>query len=509
MAWQHAASLNSIRDGRVIGVNIDGTPVALYNLRGEIFATHGICTHALALLSEGWVEDGKIECPLHQGQFDIRTGKALCAPLTQDLRTYAVKVEGDNIFVDRDRHGEHPVAPPDKADRSTQIDDAAATTATTVIIGAGQTAAAAIRALRKAGFNGAIDLVGDEAHLPYERPPLSKEMLLGRGNLDACTRLSQIDAESFGVRLHLGQQAIAVDPTRKQVVLAQDKALPYDALLIATGGRARRLNIPGSDRPGVLHLRTIEDAAAIDRALASATHVAIVGGGFIGLELASAAISRNVAVTVLEREPEIMMRLLPMPLGRTFRRVAETHGVDVRRHADIREITQRGSKLGVVTGQDTIEVDAVFVGIGLEPAIDLAAAAGCATGGGIEVDAEGRTSVPGIWAAGDCALHHVLRDGRRIRLESWHNAEEQGAAAGRSMAGATRDTTAKKPWFWTDQFGLNIQMIGSISPRDTVIREGDIDAAAGAVYRTIDRETGLLTGTIAFSAPDAIRQAPP
>jgi anthranilate 1,2-dioxygenase large subunit len=507
MAWQHAASLNSIRDGRVIGVDIDGTPVALYNLRGEIFATHGICTHALALLSEGWVEDGKIECPLHQGQFDIRTGKALCAPLTQDLRTYAVKLEGDNIFVDRDRHGEHPVAAPDNADRSTQIDDAAAATATAVIIGAGQAAAAAIRALRKAGFNGAIDLVGDEAHLPYERPPLSKDMLLGRGNLDACTRLSRIDAESFGVRLHLGQQAIAVDPTRKQVVLAEDKALPYDALLIATGGRARRLNIPGSDRPGVLHLRTVEDASAIDRALASATHVAIVGGGFIGLELASAAISRNVAVTVLEREPEIMMRLLPIPLGRTFRRVAETHGVDVRRHADIREITQRGSKLGVVTGQDTIEVDAVFVGIGLEPAIDLAAAAGCATGGGIEVDAEGRSSVPGIWAAGDCALHHVLRDGRRIRLESWHNAEEQGAAAGRSMAGATRDTTSKKPWFWTDQFGLNIQMIGSISPRDTVIREGDIDAAAGAVYRTIDRETGLLTGTIAFSAPDAIRQA--
>jgi apoptosis-inducing factor 3 len=507
MAWQHAASLNSIRDGGVVGVDINGTPVALYHLHGEIFATHGICTHALALLSEGWVEDGKIECPLHQGQFDIRSGKALCAPLTQDLRTYAVRLEGDDIFVDLEGHGDHRVAPPDKADRSTQTDDTTATTATAVIIGAGQAAAAAIRALRKAGFNGAIDLVGDEPHLPYERPPLSKDMLLGRGNLDACTRLSRIDAESLGVRLHLGQRAIAIDPTRKQVVLAQDRILPYDALLIATGGHARRLAIPGSERPGVLHLRTVEDAAAIDRALASATHVAIIGGGFIGLELASAAISRNVAVTVLEREPEIMMRLLPTPLGRTFRRIAEAHGVDVRRKADIREITQGGSKLGVVTGHDTIEVDAVFVGIGLEPAIDLAAAAGCATAGGIEVDAEGRTSVPGIWAAGDCALHHVVRDGRRIRLESWHNAEEQGAAAGRSMTGAARDTTVKKPWFWTDQFGLNIQMIGSISARDTVVREGDIEAAAGAVYRTIDRETGLLTSTIAFSSPDAIRRA--
>src|SRR5262249_26961486 len=108
---------------------------------------------------------------------------------------------------------------------------------------------------------------------------------------------------------------------------------------------------------------------------------------------------------------------------------------------------------------------------------------------------------------GDCALHHVLRDGRRVRLESWHNAEEQGAAAGRSMAGAARDTTAKRPWFWTDQFDLNIQMIGSIGARDIVIREGDIEAAAGAVYPTIGRDSGLLTGTIAFSAPDVIRQA--
>ena len=296
-------------------------------------------------------------------------------------------------------------------------------------------------------------------------------------------------------------------PPGNRSSLAQGKTLPYDALLIATGGRARRLSIPGSDRPGVLHLRTVEDAAAIDRALASATHVAIIGGGFIGLELASAAITRNVAVTMLEREPEIMMRLMPAPLGRTFRRLAEAHGVEVRRHADIREITQRGNKLGVVTERDTIEVDAVLVGIGLEPVLDLAATAGCAVAGGIEVDAEGRTSVAGIWAAGDCALHHVARDGRRMRLESWHNAEEQGAAAGRSMAGATPATTVKKPWFWTDQFGLNIQMIGSIRAEDTVVREGDIEAAAGAVYRTIDRETGRLTGVIAFSAPDVIRQA--
>ena len=502
MAWQRAASLSSIKDGAVIGVDVGGTPVALFNLGGTVFATHNVCTHALALLSEGWIEDGKIECPLHQGQFDIRTGKALCAPLTEDLRTYAAKVDGDVILVDLDQPGARP--PVSAAEKKTAA-PAAATTA--VIVGAGQTAAAAIRAMRAAGFNGAIDLVGDEAHLPYERPPLSKDMLFGTGDLAACTRLSEADAEALGVRLHLGQQVVAIDAAQKQVELGSGTRLPYDALLIATGGRARRLGVPGADRAGVLHLRTVEDADAIERALASASHVAVVGGGFIGLELASAAIKRGVAVTVLEREPEIMSRLLPAPLGRAFRRLAETHGVEVRRNAEVREITQRGGKLGVVTERDTLEVDAVLVGIGLEPHVELAASAGLKVAGGIDVDAEGRTSVAGIWAAGDCALHHIPNGGRRVRLESWHNAEEQGAAAGRSIAGAAPGSAAKKPWFWTDQFGLNIQMIGSIGARDIVAREGDIEAAAGAVYRTLDRDTGKLTGVVAFSMPDAIRQA--
>jgi len=502
MAWQRAASLSSIKDGAVIGVDVGGTPVALFNLGGTVFATHNVCTHALALLSEGWIEDGKIECPLHQGQFDIRTGKALCAPLTEDLRTYAAKVDGDDILVDLDQPGARP--PVSAAEKKTAA-PAAATTA--VIVGAGQTAAAAIRAMRAAGFNGAIDLVGDEVHLPYERPPLSKDMLFGTGDLAACTRLSEADAEALGVRLHLGQQVVAIDAAQKQVELGSGTRLPYDALLIATGGRARRLGVPGADRAGVLHLRTVEDADAIERALASASHVAVVGGGFIGLELASAAIKRGVAVTVLEREPEIMSRLLPAPLGRAFRRLAETHGVEVRRNAEVREITQRGGKLGVVTERDTLEVDAVLVGIGLEPHVELAASAGLKVAGGIDVDAEGRTSVAGIWAAGDCALHHIPNGGRRMRLESWHNAEEQGAAAGRSIAGAALGSAAKKPWFWTDQFGLNIQMIGSIGAKDIVAREGDIEAAAGAVYRTLDRDTGKLTGVVAFSMPDAIRQA--
>ncbi len=166
MAWTIAASLNEVPEGKALGVEVDGVHIALYNLDGEIYATHGICTHALALLSEGWIEDGKIECPLHQGQFDIRSGKALCSPVTEDLRTYAVRVEGKHILVDVDQPGAasplKSMTPEPSAAESARSDN----TNRVVIVGAGQAAAAAIRSLRANGFNGSIDLVGAEPHSP-------------------------------------------------------------------------------------------------------------------------------------------------------------------------------------------------------------------------------------------------------------------------------------------------------------------------------------------------------
>lgn len=501
MAWQRAASFNSIPEGGVIGVKLDGLPVALYRLQDKVCATHGVCTHALALLAEGFVEDDKIECPLHQGLFDIRTGKALCAPLTKDLQTFAAKVEGDDVFVDRDQPGEA------RAETRQPEDDAPAAVQSggVVIVGAGQTAAAAIVAMRDAGFNGTIELVGDEVHLPYERPPLSKGMLSGTG-APAQHRLSEADVDRHGVRLHLGRRAAAVDPAAQTVQLNDGTTLSYDSLLLATGGRARRLSVPGADLPNVLHLRTLEDAAAIERAFGRASHVGVIGGGFIGLELASSAVARGLAVTLLERAPETMSRLMPQTLGRVFRNLAEQHHVDVRLNADVRGIVVRGDRLGIETGMEIIEVDAVLVGIGLEPELELAKAAGCRTADGIVVDGDGRTSVPNIWAAGDCALHALPGTDRLLRLESWHNAEEQGAAAGVSIArGASR--ARKQPWFWTDQFGRNVQMIGIIGPSDQVAHAGAQGSAAGAVYYAIDRDGGRLSGVVAFSDAKAIREA--
>ncbi|MBP2149076.1 FAD-dependent oxidoreductase [Xanthobacter flavus] len=503
MGFRKVAELDALRDGGVTGVEVDGVPIALFRQENEVHATHGICTHALAFLKDGYVENGTIECPLHQGVFDIRTGRALCAPLTQDLTTYAAKVEGGDVLVDLEtastgRADEAPV------DADQVLEKTGRDQLPLVIAGAGQAAAAAIRAARAAGFSAPIHLVGAEPHLPYERPPLSKEALGETFDPASACRLPPADVAALGVTFHPGLRVAGVDAASRIATLSDGTEISYGALLIATGGTARRLGVAGDDLPGVHHLRTLEDARSIAASLASAGTVAVVGGGFIGLELASAARARGLKVVLLEREGELMSRLLPPPLGAAFRRLAQAHGVDIRRDVAVKAIAPRGGALALATTAGEILADTVLVGVGLVPETDLAASAGCEVAGGIVVDASGRTTIDGIWAAGDCALHHAPLNGRRGRLESWQNAEEQGAAAGRSIAGDDTARAERAPWFWTDQFGLNIQMLGVPGTGDAVALSGT-DGAAGAVYRTV--ADGRVTAVIAFSEAAAIRAA--
>jgi phenylpropionate dioxygenase-like ring-hydroxylating dioxygenase large terminal subunit/NADPH-dependent 2,4-dienoyl-CoA reductase/sulfur reductase-like enzyme len=503
MAWREALSLDELRPGGMKGVEIADVPVALYRPDDEVFATHGICTHALAFLAEGFLEDGKIECPLHQGQFDIRTGKALCAPLTKDIQTFAVKIEDGKVFVDLDRPAAASLKP--KAGDAGSISNSPDKDPV-IVVGGGQAAAAAIRALRSSQWTGPIVLVGGEKHLPYERPPLSKDVLLGRATIESCTRLSVADVDELKISALLGQRVVAVNPAAKSVRIQDGTELRYSALLLTTGGIPRRLDVPGSDLPGVHYLRTLEDAMAIGQSLSTARKVVIVGGGFIGMELASVASSLGQSVVVLEREAELLGRVLPATLGRTFRGLAGRHGVIVRLATTVQAIERAGAGLIVRTSAGDLDADTVCIGVGLVPETALAEGAACEVDGGIVVDREQRTSVADIWAAGDCALHHSSIRGRRGRLESWHNAEEQGAAAGRSIAGGPTAPNTLLPWFWTDQFGLNIQILGLSASGDRVAVTGP-DGKNGAIYWTVDPLTEELTSVIAFSDPGAIRRA--
>ncbi|KZD07977.1 FAD-dependent oxidoreductase [Oceanibaculum pacificum] len=492
MGWLRAASFSDLKEGGVVGVDVAGTPVALYLLDGALYATHNICTHQFAFLSDGYVEDGCVECPLHQGQFDIRTGEAKCAPVTGRLATYAVKRAGDDVFVDLETtatvEAAAPAMPVGQDSR------------TFVIVGGGQAGCRAAQHLRGEGFAGRIVMIAEEAHPPYERPPLSKDLLLGKISSADCHVLKAPELAALDVDLRTGTRAGAIDRKARQVALSTGERLGYDKLLIATGARARYL----PDVDGVLYLRTMEDAQAIGQALATAQRLAIIGGGFIGLELASVARARGVEVVVIEREPVLMSRILPPAIGQAFQALAESTGVAFRLGAALAGIRRNGvgTQLVFADGSEMV-ADLVVAGIGAIANTELAETAGLSVAGGIVIDEACRTSDANIFAAGDCALYPQAVAGRRIRLESWANAEAQGRAAALAMLGKPAEAP-DLPWFWTEQFGLNIQMVGIPHAGDRVAVQGEIGAPE-SVYLT--ERDGHIASAIIFGDAETFRIA--
>ncbi|WP_192813247.1 FAD-dependent oxidoreductase [Oceanibaculum indicum] len=494
MGWLRAASFDDLKEGGVIGVDVAGTAVALYLLDGVVYATHNICTHQFAFLSEGYVEDGCIECPLHQGQFDIRTGKAQCAPVTGRLATYQVKREGDDIFVDLEAPAVEVEAP--KAGLSQDH-------RSFVIIGGGQAGCRTAQHLRGEGFTGRIVMIAEEGHRPYERPPLSKEVLLGKAGAADCAVLKPAEFDVLDVDLRTGTRASTIDRKAKSVTLSTGETLPYDRLLIATGARARTL--PDGSGDGVLYLRTLEDAQAIGTALSRARSLALIGGGFIGLEIASVAREKGLDVTVIEREPALMSRILPPALGQAFQKLAESKGVAFRLDTKIEAIRRNGAgtTLAFADGGD-LTADLVVAGIGAIANTELAEQAGLSVqSGGIVIDTACRTSDADIFAAGDCALYPEAVAGARIRLESWANAEAQGRAAARAMLGKPAEKPPL-PWFWTEQFGLNIQMAGIPQAGDRVAVQGGIGQPE-SVYLT--ERDGAIASAIIFGDAETFRIA--
>jgi NADPH-dependent 2,4-dienoyl-CoA reductase/sulfur reductase-like enzyme len=373
---------------------------------------------------------------------------------------------------------------------------------THVIVGAGQAGGWAAIAMRQAGYSGRIVLIGEEAWRPYERPPLSKELLTDDPEPAIKYFHPEGRYEEQGIELLLGVSAQAVDVAGHRVHLSDGQVLGYDRLLLTAGGRARHLPIPGGER--ALYLRTIEDARLIRSRLADAPRVICVGAGVIGLEIASSARKRGAAVTVLEALPRAMGRSVS-PEGAAF--VEGLHrqaGVELRFGVIVDAIEAMASGELSVHCRDGERLigDTVIAGVGMQRNQTLAEHAGLALEGGIVVDELGRTSAPDVYAAGDVtAFHHPVFD-RRLRLESWRHAQNHGIAVGKAMCG---DTTPYDdiPWFWTDQHGVNLQVAGL--PADavhTVIRANAPPAAFTAVHLA---EDGSVIGVTAANNPREIR----
>jgi 3-phenylpropionate/trans-cinnamate dioxygenase ferredoxin reductase component len=329
-----------------------------------------------------------------------------------------------------------------------------------VIIGAGQAGLQVAESLRAEGFAGEVLLFGHEKVPPYQRPPLSKAWLAGETADDRLTFRGPEFLVSKGIDLRLGVDVAAIDPAGRRLTLADGSALSWSGLALATGARARRPALPGADLPGVCVLRDLDDAREISRRLDSAKNVMVIGGGFIGLEVAAAARKRGCAVTVIEAMDRLMARAVTPKISGFFAHLHRAHGVELLFGEQVAAIASAGGAVaGVTTASGrTFAADLVVLGVGAIPNDELAAAAGLETSRGIVVDACGRTSQEKVVAAGDCT---VLRrpDGKMLRFESVQFAVESAKAAAAALMGREKPFAAA-PWFWSDQYDVKLQMAG-------------------------------------------------
>jgi 3-phenylpropionate/trans-cinnamate dioxygenase ferredoxin reductase component len=379
-------------------------------------------------------------------------------------------------------------------------------TQTVVIAGAGHAAGQAVVTLMQHKFAGRIVLVGDEPQLPYQRPPLSKKYLAGD---IAAERLYLKPASFFDnpqIEVRTGTRVDNIDRASGQLVTTDGARIPYDTLILATGSRVRRLDAEGSELEGILYLRTIGDVDAIRARLAPGKRMVIVGAGYIGLEVAAVCRQRGLDVTVLEMADRVMSRVVSAEVSEFYQVQHTAHGIRLLLATGLESFVGNGRVTGVRTGEgDTIPADLVVVGVGIVPNTELAESAGLATDNGIVVDDRCRTADSAIFAIGDCTSHPNPIYGRRVRLESVHNAVEQAKTAASNICGIETHYT-DVPWFWSDQYDLKLQIAGLSQGYDQTVLRGD---PAGAHFSCAYLRDGVLIAVDAINAPRDFMQSKP
>ena len=354
-----------------------------------------------------------------------------------------------------------------------------------LVVGAGHAGAELALAARQAGWRGPIRLLGEETELPYHRPPLSKAYLHGEASRESLNLRAQATYDNAAITLDLGAHAIAVDAKAKRVQLADGRSLDYAQLALCTGGRPRPLvvdGLPAGHAPCNLHyLRTLAHTNAIRAGLVPGARLVIVGGGYVGLELAASAIKLGAQVTVLEAMPHVLARVTGPEVAHFYESVHRAAGVTLLTNFAVARVQrapsadEAGAAIAALVGTDGREIpaDLVVVGIGMLPNVALAESAGLALDGGVVVDEASRTSDPHILAAGDCTVHHSTLYQRRLRLESVPNALEQARGAAAGLCGKAPPVRGA-PWFWSDQYDLKLQMVGLSQGYDACVVRGDM-----------------------------------
>ncbi len=366
-----------------------------------------------------------------------------------------------------------------------------------IIVGGGHAAGQVAASLRQEGYEGAITLIGEEQHPPYQRPPLSKQYLAGEQPIEKVYLRPEAFYASKNIELLKGVRVEAIDTEKQNVTTDAGNTLSYEHLILATGTRPRRLSIPGADLQGVHYLRTIADVDGIREELGAGKKMVIVGGGYIGLEVAAVATEAGAQVTVLEMESRILQRVTTPQMSEFYHQLHTGRGIDIRVNTGATAFEGHGSIDTVVCGDLRIAADLVVVGIGVVPNTEIAENAGITCNNGVVVDNRCRTSVPNVYAIGDCSNHPNELLDRRLRLESVPNAMEQARVTAANIVGNDK-TYNSMPWFWSDQYELKLQMLGFSADGEETVQRGDMATNEFAVFYLKD---GAIVAVDAVNCP--------
>jgi NADPH-dependent 2,4-dienoyl-CoA reductase/sulfur reductase-like enzyme/nitrite reductase/ring-hydroxylating ferredoxin subunit len=457
-------SLAKLRDGAMLLGNVDGEPVILARRGEDFFAIGASCSHYGAPLSDGLLVGETVRCPWHHACFNLRTGIAERAPALDSIPCWHVERRNGKVYV-----GEK------MADTARQ--ESLATTVilpkSIVIVGGGAAGNAAAEMLRRDGYTGAITMLSADASRPCDRPNLSKGYLGGAAGPESNPLRSLEFYREQRIELKLETSVVSIDTKACKVRLNDDSTIGYDRLLLATGARPVRLDVPGSNLPNVHYLRTQTDAETLVAKAAKSKQAVVIGASFIGLEAAASLRARNIAVAVVAPDAIPMERILGPDVGKFIRGLHERHGVTFHLGTTAAAIDKTGVTL---QNGKRLPADIVVVGIGVRPELALAEHAGLALDRGVTVDEHLETSVRGVFAAGDIARWPDPLTGERIRVEHWVVAERQGQTAAHNMLGRQERFDAV-PFFWTEQYDFSLAYVGHAEKWDKAELVGRLDVS--------------------------------
>ena len=474
--FETGCEIGNVPDGGMLLGHAFGEAVLVARQGRELFAIGATCTHYGGPLAKGLMVDCTVRCPWHHARFDLRTGEAIAAPALNDVACYKIEKRGELCFVTA-KADEKPAQKPKSSPASV------------VIIGAGAAGNAAAEMLRREGYDGLVTMITADEFLPYDRPNLSKDYLAGTASEEWIPLRSADFYREQKVETFTNTSASAIDTRRRQVTLSDGRSLSYGALLLATGAKPVRLQIPGDDLPHVCYLRTLADSRHIIAKAENAKRAVVIGASFIGLEVAASLRERKLEVAVVGKGSLPLEKILGRELGQLIRETHEQHGVKFHLGRTPAVIQDRQVQLDDGT---ILDCDLVVVGIGVRPNTSLAETAGIATDNGVLVNEFLETNVSGIFAAGDIARWPDPRAGR-IRVEHWVVAERQGQTAARNILGA-REPFVVPPFFWSNHFDLHIRYVGHGSGGDRALVSGDLKSKdASVIFRAGDKLTAVAS----------------